>query len=229
MRSAKASTPPAVWQASAVAASFPEASSSPSSSSRTVYRSPARRYMEEPSTPVHSGRISISSAGSARSSTTSAVRSLVVLAISERRSASFSKTISPPLFMTMAEAAFTFGNSSACAFGAGRRSAARISETAHTSNRRTQEYRPPRFSVFRTISTALLSSAYYAQKLFFYLSPFCLAMKASTLSMTTGTRSMMRSTVLLAGGVTLIMRITPSLMTRKPMGLIFTPVALPPP
>ena len=82
---------------------------------------------------------------------------------------------------------------------------------------------------YRTISTALLSSAYYAQKLFFYLSPFCLAMKASTLSMTTGTRSMMRSTVLLAGGVTLIMRITPSLMTRKPMGLIFTPVALPPP
>ena len=58
---------------------------------------------------------------------------------------------------------------------------------------------------------------------------FCFSMKASTRSMTCGTRSMMRSTVLEAGGATLIMRTTPSLMTRKPMGSIFTPVALPPP
>ena len=62
-----------------------------------------------------------------------------------------------------------------------------------------------------------------------YSSPFCLAMKASTLSITWGTRSMMRSTVVLAGGVMLIMRTVPSLMTKKPMGSIFTPVALPPP
>ena len=57
---------------------------------------------------------------------------------------------------------------------------------------------------------------------------FCFSMKASTRSMTCGTRSMMRSTVLEAGGATLIMRTTPSLMTRKPMGSIFTPVAFPP-
>ena len=48
-------------------------------------------------------------------------------------------------------------------------------------------------------------------------------------SMTCGTRSIRRSMVLFAGGVTLIMRMTPSLITRKPIGSIFTPVALPPP
>ena len=84
------------------------------------------------------------------------------------------------------------------------------------------------------ISTAFLQAVLiiytYSDNMSFQtLSFFCLAMKASTRSMTCGTRSMIRSTVLLAGGVTFIILTTPSFITRKPMGSIFTPVALPPP
>ena len=58
---------------------------------------------------------------------------------------------------------------------------------------------------------------------------FCFSMKLSTRSMTCGTMSIILSTVLLAGGVTFIILTVPSLMTRKPIGSILTPVALPPP
>ena len=79
----------------ASAASLPEARSSPSSSSRSVYVSPARRCMEEPSTAVHAGCTVIVRSGEASSNAVSAVMSLVVLAISIGSSAFFSARTAP--------------------------------------------------------------------------------------------------------------------------------------
>ena len=88
--SANASTLPAVWHASATAASFPEASISPYSRSRPVRVCPGSRYMDEPSMPVYSRSIYTGSSRPQFSTTTSAVIIFVVLAMSERSSAFFS-------------------------------------------------------------------------------------------------------------------------------------------
>ena len=84
----KGVSPPA-HSVSASAASLPEQSSSPYSSSSTRTVSPALRYMEEPSA-MWSGVTVITSSGAACSSTTSAVMILVVLAMSIWRSPFFS-------------------------------------------------------------------------------------------------------------------------------------------
>lgn len=83
IRRTKEAVPPQ-WSARAAAASLPEHSSSPYSSSSTVTRSPGFKYMEEPSV-MCSCRTVTSSPGDARSSTTRAVMILVVLAMSIRR------------------------------------------------------------------------------------------------------------------------------------------------
>ena len=78
----KGSTPPA-HSVTASAASFPEHSSKPYSSSSTVRHSPARRYMDDPSAMWAAVTVTVSDRCPC-SNATNAVISLVVLAMSIR-------------------------------------------------------------------------------------------------------------------------------------------------
>ena len=93
IRSTKGATPPA-HSVSASAASLPEHSSSPYSSSSSVSLSPGRRYMEDPSA-MWAAVTVMTCDGSPSSRATSAVISLVVLAMSIRLSPFFSYSTCP--------------------------------------------------------------------------------------------------------------------------------------
>ncbi len=95
----RATEPPPACTARAVAASFALGTSAPMARSRTVIRSPGRRKIVDSPTPAASGVTTTTSSSCERSSATSTVISLVMLAIGLRSSGARAASTAPPTLL----------------------------------------------------------------------------------------------------------------------------------